>query len=241
MISIKKKTLSILLVFSLLVGIVAIGNTDTSYAASKKMHLKKTKVTLVVGKTYQQKLINNKGKTIKATKVKWKSSNDKKAKIDKKGMIKAVKKGTVKMTAKYKGKTYKFTVKVKNAPASPTNDNNKTPAPAPSDEQANQKWSLVCKQSMPMTIKNTSEFTIESVTFDYTQDRGVFYWTVSGVVNNYVGPHTTINYRLVGDDYKFDGSIDTKVTQSGQKFSITHGPSVMDTPRGEYVLEFYGE
>ena len=109
----KLKCLSLLLILSLFVGLVGIVNVDTSYAASKKIHIKKKTVTIVVGKTYQQKLINKKGKTIKATKVKWKSSNKKIAKINKKGKITAVKKGTVKMTAKYKGKTYKFTVKVK--------------------------------------------------------------------------------------------------------------------------------
>lgn len=96
-----------------LVGMIGYINIDTTYAATKKIHLKKTTVSLNAGKTYQQKLIDKKGKTIKATKVKWKSKKTSVAKIDKKGKIKAVKAGTAKMTAKYKGKTYKFTVKVR--------------------------------------------------------------------------------------------------------------------------------
>ena len=109
---IRKSALSFLLVFSLIVGIVGVVSIDTTYAASKKIHLKKTTVSIVVGKTYQQKLIDKNGKTIKATKVKWKSSKTSIAKISKKGKIKTLKAGTVKMTAKYKGKTYKFSVRV---------------------------------------------------------------------------------------------------------------------------------
>lgn len=111
----KSKLLSLLIVFSLFVSIVAAVNVDVSYAASKKIHLKKTTVTLAAGSKYQQKLLSKRGKSIKATKVKWKSQKKSVAKIDKKGKITAVKAGTAKMTAKYKGKTYKFTVKVKTA------------------------------------------------------------------------------------------------------------------------------
>lgn len=113
-----KKIISFILVLFLFVGMVGIVNVDTSYAASKKIHLKKTTVSVVAGKTYQQKLIDKKGKTIKATKIKWKSSKTSVARINKKGKITAVKAGTAKMTARYKGKTYKFTVKVKKAKSS---------------------------------------------------------------------------------------------------------------------------
>lgn len=109
----RNKLLSFLLILSLFVGMVGVFSVDTSYAASNKFHIKKKTVTLVAGKTYQQKLLNKKGKAIKATKVKWKSSNKKVAKVNKKGKITTLKAGTSKMTAKYKGKTYKFTVKVK--------------------------------------------------------------------------------------------------------------------------------
>lgn len=110
----KKRGLAFLVVAFLIVGLVSPLNANVAYAAKKKIHVKKKTVSLVIGKTYQQKLIDKKGKTIKPTKVKWKSLKKSVAKITKKGKIKAVKKGTAKMTAKYKGKTYKFTVKVKN-------------------------------------------------------------------------------------------------------------------------------
>lgn len=109
----RNKILSLFLILSLFVGMVGIFNVDTTYAAAKKkIHIKKKTVILSVGETYTQKLIAKNGKTIKAKKVKWKSSNKSVAKITKKGKITAVSAGTVKMTAKYKGKKYKFTVQV---------------------------------------------------------------------------------------------------------------------------------
>lgn len=108
-----KKTLSLFLVVSLFAGIVGILNIDTAYAATKKIHLKKTSITIIVGKTYKQKLINKNGKAISGSSVKWKSKKTSVATITKKGTVKALKTGTVNMTAKYKGKTYSFKVKIK--------------------------------------------------------------------------------------------------------------------------------
>lgn len=108
-----KKLTSLLLIVSLLVGMAGIMLAEESFAKAKKIHLKKTRVTLKAKKTYQQKLIDKNGKTIKATKVKWKSAKRKVARISKTGRIKALRAGKTRMTAKYKGKTYKFTVKVK--------------------------------------------------------------------------------------------------------------------------------
>ena len=120
----RNKLLSLFLVLSLFVGMVGIVNVDTTYAASKKIHVKKKTVFLSPGETYTQKLIAKNGKTIKATKVKWKSSNKSVAKISKKGKVTAVNVGTAKMTAKYKGKKYKFTVQVM---ANSTPSPNETP------------------------------------------------------------------------------------------------------------------
>lgn len=106
------KAVSILTILTLICTLFAI--IEPSYGATKKIHLKKTSVTVTYGSTYQQKLINKSGKEIKATSVTWKSKDTKIAKINKSGKITTVKAGTVKMTAKYKGKTYTFTVKVKN-------------------------------------------------------------------------------------------------------------------------------
>ena len=112
MICCKKKIVSLFLIFSLFIGLAGLMNIDTAYAATNKIHLRKATVSVAAGKTYQQKLISKSGKTIKATSVKWKSAKTSIAKITRNGKITAVKAGTVKMTAKYKGKTYRFTVKV---------------------------------------------------------------------------------------------------------------------------------
>lgn len=105
--------LSLVLILSLLLSTAGILNADASHAAAKKTHLKKTSVTLEAGQTFQQRLVSAQGKYIKAAKIKWKSSKRSVAKISKKGKVTAVKAGTAKMTAKYRGKTYRFTVTVR--------------------------------------------------------------------------------------------------------------------------------
>ena len=107
-----KKALSLMMVLSMVIGMVGFAHIDLAYAATGKIHLAKTTISKVVGQTYQQKLYNKNGKAITATKVTWKSAKPAVAKISKKGKITAVKAGTATMTAKYSGKTYKFTVKV---------------------------------------------------------------------------------------------------------------------------------
>ena len=104
--------MSVLIVISFM-PIFGVGTVD----AASKGKLAKKKITLFVGKTYKQKIIV-KGKTVKAKKVKWKSKNKKVATINKKGIIKARKVGSAKMTAKYKKKTFKFKVVVKKKPTS---------------------------------------------------------------------------------------------------------------------------
>ena len=81
-------------------------------AVSKKLRLKKSKVTLDVGKSYSQKLINKNGKNISASKIKWKSANKKVASVSKKGKVTAKKAGKTKITATYNNKKYTFTVVV---------------------------------------------------------------------------------------------------------------------------------
>ena len=157
----KKKVLSFLLIFSLMFGIVGVFNVDTTYAASKKIHLKKTTVSIVAGETYQQKLIDKNGKTIKATAVKWKSLKTSVAKINKKGKITAVNAGTAKMTAKYKGKTFKFTVKVKEK-IIPTPDPSPspTPTPTPTPSPTHNSYIGVSASSLTLRVGETKRVTV---------------------------------------------------------------------------------
>lgn len=74
---------------------------------SGDVKLSKSKLTMFKGDEKKLTL-----KNAKAKEVKW-SSSDKKVATVKKGKIKAKKKGTVTITATYKGKKYKCTVKIK--------------------------------------------------------------------------------------------------------------------------------
>lgn len=76
----------------------------------KKIKLNKKKVTIRAKKTIKLKL-----KNAKAKKVKWSSSNEKIAMVSKKGVVSALKKGKVTITAKYNGKKYKCKMNVKKA------------------------------------------------------------------------------------------------------------------------------
>ena len=70
---------------------------------------KTKKVTMRVGQKVQLQL-----KGIEPTELKWKGNNKKSLKVYKKtGIIRAKKKGTVVVTTKYDGVTYKFKVKIK--------------------------------------------------------------------------------------------------------------------------------
>lgn len=76
-------------------------------SAKGKVRLNKTKVNLTVGKTVKLKLKNNKKK------VKWSSSNKQVAAVNKKGRVKAKKKGKATITAKAGKKKYQCKVTVK--------------------------------------------------------------------------------------------------------------------------------
>ena len=76
----------------LLVSILSISTADNSKAAVKKITLNAKKITLKIGE--KKKL---KAKT--SLKVKWKSSSKKIATVNNKGLVKAKKTGTAKITA----------------------------------------------------------------------------------------------------------------------------------------------
>lgn len=111
MTSIKNRILAALLIFCMVFSVAAAMNTDTAHAASKT-HLKKTSIKIHPESSYQQKLLDKNGKVIKASKVTWTTKNPDVAVITSTGKVRSLKRGTADMTAKYKGKTYKFKVKV---------------------------------------------------------------------------------------------------------------------------------
>ena len=73
----------------------------------KQQSLNATTMPLYVGGSFKLKLSG-----VSAKKVKWKSSKPSVAVVSKKGKIKAKRKGSCTITAKYQGKTYKCKVKV---------------------------------------------------------------------------------------------------------------------------------
>ena len=95
---------------------------NTQAVTSKKATLNHKHIILNVGE--KQKLsIKNYNKLIK-----WKSSNKKVATVSKKGVVKAIKKGTANISAKIKGKKYicKVTVKAENITTKSQNTSNGT-------------------------------------------------------------------------------------------------------------------
>lgn len=79
--------------------------TFTSGAAAKKVALNKTSIKLTKSMSVQLRLKNAKGRVI------WKSSDKTVATVSSTGKVRGVSKGTCKITARYRGKVYKCTVK----------------------------------------------------------------------------------------------------------------------------------
>lgn len=115
--SVKKiymKSIAIITIFAVMFTcLFAFITTEESYAASKKIQLRKDSITLKCGDTYRQKLYDSKGNVIDTSQLKFSSSDKAVATVGSKGLIKAKKAGTATITVKYKGKTYKSEVTVK--------------------------------------------------------------------------------------------------------------------------------
>lgn len=101
------KSLAVVLSFVMILTIISPSNVQ----AAKKITLSKTKVTLYVGKSTSLKLKNA------TKKITWSSSDEDVAMVTSKGKVRAIDKGTCKITAKCNGKKYicRVTVKEKEA------------------------------------------------------------------------------------------------------------------------------
>ncbi|WP_236354902.1 Ig-like domain-containing protein [Konateibacter massiliensis] len=99
-------SLSLAMALAVPSALPAVTSVTTVEAAVK---LNKTSATILTGKTVKLKV---KGSSAKK-KVTWKSSNTKVATVSSTGVVTGIKSGTVKISAKVSGKTYKCTVKVK--------------------------------------------------------------------------------------------------------------------------------
>lgn len=112
-----KKILYSIITIMLVLSVIVCGTNSTVYAASNHIRVKTTKSTLYILDSANNKAkltVTCNGKNVTKA-VKYKSSNSKIAKVNKNGMVTAVRPGTVKITTKYKGKSRTTKVAIKKA------------------------------------------------------------------------------------------------------------------------------
>lgn len=110
-----KKILYSIITIMLVLSVMVCGTNTTAYAATKSIRVKTTKSTLYILDSANNKAkltVTYNGKNVTKA-AKYKSSNSKIAKVNKNGVVTALRPGTVKITTKYKGKsrTTKITIK----------------------------------------------------------------------------------------------------------------------------------
>ena len=112
-----KKFFKSIITIMLVMSVMVCGTNTTAYAATKSIRVKTTKSTLYILDSANNKAkltVTYNGKNVTKA-AKYKSSNSKIAKVNKNGVVTAVRPGTVKITTKYKGKSHTTKVKVKKA------------------------------------------------------------------------------------------------------------------------------
>lgn len=155
-------------VLSLAVTMTSI-SLPTTAAAAKKVKLNKTKATLRVGKTTTLKVTKG-GKKVKAT---FTSNKKKIATVGKKtGKVKAKKKGTCTITAKYAGKKYKCKITVKKKVTStatakpstaPTTAPTQTPAPTTAPTATPAPTTAPTQTPAALTIASASAIAADTI------------------------------------------------------------------------------
>lgn len=112
-----KKILYSIITIMLVLSVMVCGTNTTAYAATKSIRVKTTKSTLYILDSANNKAkltVTYNGKNVTKA-AKYKSSNSKIAKVNKNGVVTALRPGTVKITTKYKGKSRTTKVTVKRA------------------------------------------------------------------------------------------------------------------------------
>lgn len=145
-----KKHIVLCLAMLLLVNLL-LPTTNVQAKTKKQPILNKSKITLYVGKSYQLKIKNNKKK------VRWSSSNKKIAKVTKSGKVKALKKGTCKITVKTtKGKKLSCKVTVKQPVSKKVQSTTQKPATTEATTEQKKTNNKATKTTESSTKKNTS-------------------------------------------------------------------------------------
>ena len=112
-----KKILYSIITIMLVLSVMVCGTNTTAYAATKSINVKTTKSTLYIMDSANNKAkltVTYNGKNVTKA-AKYKSSNSKIAKVNKNGVVTALRPGTVKITTKYKGKSCTAKVTIKKA------------------------------------------------------------------------------------------------------------------------------
>lgn len=112
-----KKILYSIITIMLVLSVMVCGTNTTAYAATKSIRVKTTKSTLYILDSANNKAkltVTYNGKNVTKA-AKYKSSNRKIAKVNKNGVVTALRPGTVKITTKYKGKSRTTKVTIKKA------------------------------------------------------------------------------------------------------------------------------
>lgn len=112
-----KKILYSIITIMLVLNVMVCGTNTTAYAATKSIRVKTTKSTLYILDSANNKAkltVTYNGKNVTKA-AKYKSSNSKIAKVNKNGVVTAVRPGTVKITTKHKGKSRTTKVTIKKA------------------------------------------------------------------------------------------------------------------------------
>lgn len=112
-----KKIFKSIITIMLILSVMVCGTNSTVYAASNNIRVKTNKSTLYILDSANNKAkltVTWNGKNVTKA-AKYKSSNSKIAKVNKNGVVTAVRPGTVKITTKYKGKSRTTKVTIKKA------------------------------------------------------------------------------------------------------------------------------
>ena len=152
-------------VLSLAVTMTSVNLPTTAAAATKKVKLNKTKATLRVGKTTTLKVTKG-GKKVKAT---FTSNKKKIATVGKKtGKVKAKKKGTATITAKYAGKKYKCKITVKKKVTTPTAKPTVKPTATPTAAPTATPTAAPTQTPAALTIASASAVAADTIKVNLT-------------------------------------------------------------------------
>lgn len=174
------------------------GKTYKCAVTVKNASFKSAKPSIQKGKTYAQKLYGADGKAISKG-VTWKSSDKKIATVNSKGVITGKKAGKATITAKYRGRTYKCTVTVK---------------------QETETLGMEAGQSVQVKLLNADKKVVsaQSVTWK-SSDRKIATVDSKGVITGKKTGKATVTAKYKGETYNCTVTV-KKGADQGKKWVI---------------------